>query len=92
MYLQGNLQIVFDALFTVGAIDPILKMDWQEVTAEMENDPIRLHSVCESVNACADDLLQMIEFLKTTDSKSINFLALEVAREFCEFQDRETLH
>lgn len=92
MYLQGNLQLVFDALFTIGAIDPVLKMDWQQVTEEIENEPQRLHSVCEKMNACAGSLSSMIEILKSTDSKSINFLALEVAREFCEFQDRETLH
>jgi hypothetical protein len=92
MYLQGNLQLVFDALFTIGAIDPVLKMDWAQVTQEIESEPQRLHSVCEMINACCGNFSRMVEILKTTDSKSINFLALEVAREFCEFQDRETLH
>ncbi len=92
MYLQGNLQLVFDALFTIGAIDPVLKMDWQQVTEEIEKEPQRLHSICESMNACSDNMNRMIEILKMSDSKSINFLALEVAREFSEFQDRETLH
>ena len=92
MYLQGNLQLVFDALFSIGAIDPVLKMDWAQVTQEIESEPQRLHSVCESINNCGGNFSRMIEILKTTDSKSINFLALEVAREFCEFQDRETLH
>lgn len=91
MYLQGNLQLVFDALFTIGAIDPVLKMDWQKVSAEIDREPQRLHSICQMVNSCTD-LNRMVEILKTTDSKSLNFLALEVAREFCEFQDRETLH
>lgn len=92
MYLQGNLQLVFDALFTIGAIDPVLKMDWQQVTEEIASEPQRLHSVCASINSCGGNFSRMVEILKTTDSKSINFLALEVAREFCEFQDRETLH
>ena len=92
MYLQGNLQLVFDALFTVGAIDPVLKMDWQQVSDEMNREPQRLHSICETMNSCGGNLNRMIEILKMMDPKSINFLALEVAREFCEFQDRETLH
>jgi hypothetical protein len=92
MYLQGNLQQVFDALFTIGAIDPILKMDWQIVSNEMANEPQRLHSACQSMNECLGDIAQMVEILRSMDEKSINFLALEVAREFCEFQDRETLH
>jgi hypothetical protein len=92
MYLQGNLQLVFDALFTIGAIDPVLKMDWQQMTEEIACEPQRLHTVCASINSCEGNFSRMIEILKVTDSKSINFLALEVAREFCEFQDRETLH
>lgn len=92
MYLQGNLQLVFDALFSVGAIDPILKMDWSQVNEEIEKEPQRLHSICQSMNACSNDLTRMVEILKISDSKSINFLALEVAREFSEFQERETLH
>ena len=92
MYLQGSLQLVFDALFTVGAIDPVLKMDWEVMSSEMKNEPQRLHSACSVINSCGEDLTRMIEILKQMDSKSIHFVALEVARELCEFQDRKTLH
>ncbi|MFN8791080.1 MAG: cytochrome [Bdellovibrionales bacterium] len=92
MYLQGNLQLVFDALFTIGAIDPILKMDWSEVTRQMEEQPLRLHRACETLNDCRDDFSRMVETLKRMDSTTIHFVALEVAREFCEFQDRKSLH
>lgn len=30
MYLQGNLQAVFDALYHMGVIDPVLEMDWNK--------------------------------------------------------------
>ena len=30
MFLQGNLQIVFDALYHLGVIDPVLKLDWKK--------------------------------------------------------------
>lgn len=92
MYLQGSLQLVFDALFTIGAIDPVLKMDWEKMGEEMRSEPNRLHSACEIINACGSDLSRMVEMLKAMDSKSIHFVALEVARELCEFQDRKTLH
>ena len=37
MFLQGNLQNVFDALYTLGAIDPVLKKDWKQMNSEFEN-------------------------------------------------------
>lgn len=92
MYLQGSLQTVFDALFTIGAIDPVLKMDWEKMSVEMKSEPQRLHSACERLNSCGQDMARMIEILKLMDSKSIQFVALEVARELCEFQDRQSLH
>lgn len=92
MYLQGNLQLVFDALFTIGAIDPVLKMDWSSVTKEMEEEPQRLHAACEIINSCRGDFSRIVEMLKHMDSKTIHFIALEVAREFCEFQDRKSIH
>lgn len=92
MYLQGNLQLVFDALFTIGAIDPVLQMDWSEVSREMESEPQLLRSACETLNSCGHDFSRMVEMMKNMDSKTIHFVALEVAREFCEFQDRKTVH
>lgn len=92
MYLQGSLQTVFDALFAVGAIDPILKMDWEKMSGEMRSEPQRLHSACESLNSCGQDMERMVEILKLMDSKSIQFVALEVARELCELQERQSLH
>ena len=40
MFIQGNLQALFDALYEVGAIDPILKLDWSEVTEEMARNQL----------------------------------------------------
>ncbi len=92
MYLQGSLQTVFDALFTVGAIDPVLKMDWEKMSGEMKSEPQRLQLACASLNSCGQDLSRMVEILKHMDTKSVQFVALEVARELCEFQDRQSLH
>lgn len=93
MWLQGNLQAVFDALYTVGAIDPVLKMDWEEVTRKMEEQPEKLHQACANLNDCAGNHEMLVQRLHMMDPESLQFVALEVAREFCEFQDRdETLH
>ncbi len=92
MFLQGDLQAVFDALYTVGAIDPVLKLDWEEVTKEMMQDPHQLSMTFEQINACAGNKDLLIQKLHMMDSRFVNYVALEVAREFCEFQDRKELH
>ncbi|MCX7978784.1 MAG: cytochrome [Bdellovibrionaceae bacterium] len=92
MYLQGDLQAVFDALYTIGAIDPVLKMDWDVVASEMEKNPAKVREACSIVNECRGDVALLISKLSMMDEKSVNFVALEVAREFCEFQECKTLH
>ncbi len=92
MFIQGNLQAVFDALYTIGAIDPILKMDWSDVTKEMEHHPDMVMAVVEKINKCEGSTEKLIQTFNQLDKKLIQFAALEVAREFCEFQERQTLH
>jgi len=92
MFIQGNLQVVFDALYTVGAIDPVLGMDWSQLIHEMDQNPQTVRRVCESVNACRGDVNQLIKIFNSLDKKLLNYVALEVARELSEFQDRKALH
>ena len=92
MFIQGNLQAVFDALYNVGAIDPVLGMDWEIINSEMSNSPQLVNRACASINACAGDPVLLAKTLKTLEPKLLNFVALEVAREFCEYQDRKELH
>ena len=92
MFIQGDLQAVFDALYTIGAIDPVLHMDWEAINNEMSENPKHVNRVCASVNACGGDKNLLIHTLKNLDQKSLHFVALEVAREFSEFQDRKELH
>lgn len=92
MFIQGDLQAVFDALYEVGAIDPVLKADWSIVTAEMANNPHFLTEVFRTVNSCAGDRELLTQKMKFMDQKSIYYIAMEVAREFAEFQDRKELH
>lgn len=92
MLLQGNLQAVFDALYTVGAIDPVLKADWSRVTREMEDEPQLVKRAVGVINRCGGDHDRLVRELRAMDSRSVSFVALEVAREFCEFQEREALH
>lgn len=92
MFIQGNLQAVFDALYNVGAIDPVLGMDWEKINNEMSSSPQLVGRACDSINACAGDPRLLVEALRNLEPKLLNFVALEVAREFCEFQDRKELH
>jgi hypothetical protein len=91
MFLQGNLQNVFDALFAVGAIDPVLKMDWNEIVKDMARKPNHLKLAFEKVNACSENYQDLVLALNQMDQESVSFVAMEVAREYCEFQDRSNL-
>lgn len=92
MFIQGDLQKVFDVLYGMGVIDPILKLDWVKITEEMMQNPQQVQTVFSTVNACAGDESLLRKELEKMDQKSVYYLAMEVAREFCEFQDRSTLH
>ncbi len=92
MFIQGNLQAVFDALYSMGAIDPILKLDWQEIHLNMKKNPQRLNQALRAINLCCGDISGLVETMRTLDSETVNFVALEVARELAEFTDRKILH
>lgn len=92
MFLQGDLQVVFDALYTIGAIDPVLKLDWEQVTNEMAQHPQLVVEAMKEVNSCQGDKNLLIQKLHLMDSRAVNYIAMEVAREFVEFQDRNCLH
>ncbi len=92
MFLQGNLQAIFDALYTIGAIDPVLKLDWETVNKQMLANPHVVHAACSEINACKGNTDLMVQKLHRMEEKSIHFVALEVAREFCEAQGRKELH
>lgn len=92
MFLQGDLQAVFDALYSIGAIDPVLKLDWDQVTSEMAQNPEVVVEAMEVINSCQGDKNLLIQKLHMMDAKAVNYIAMEVAREFVEFQDRSCLH
>lgn len=92
MRIQGELQPLFDALFTIGAIDPVLKMDWSTLAEEMERSPEAFRQAVESLNSCHGQKDELVRTLEQLDQKIVQFVALEVARELAEFSDHRTLH
>jgi hypothetical protein len=92
MYLQGNLQAVFDALYELGVIEPVLQMDWQNSLKEMNHDPKPLFDVVRVANSFQHDVGVLIAKLEDFDERSLGYLAMEVAREFADFHARGEVH
>jgi hypothetical protein len=92
MFIQGDLQAVFDALFTVGAIDPVLKMDWSKITDEATKNQRVVSEAITAINDCAGNREQLVQKLHMLEPRAVNFIAVEVAREFAEFTSRSELH
>lgn len=92
MFIQGDLQAIFDALYSVGAIDPVLKLDWNQVTNEMMQNPNAVSETFQQLNACSGNRDMLVQMLNLMEKKTVSYIAMEVAREFCEFQDRKELH
>jgi hypothetical protein len=92
MFIQGDLQAVFDALFTVGAIDPVLKMDWSQITTEATKHQKVVNEAITAINDCCGDRGLIAQRLHTLEPRAVQFIAVEVAREFAEFTSRSELH
>lgn len=92
MHIQGNLQAVFDALYEMGMIEPVLDMDWSEAMAELKDDPALLAKIMEVVKANQHDTKKLIEELDKFDDRVLSFLAMEVAREYADFHARNEIH
>lgn len=94
MRLQGDLQSMFDALFFMGVIDPLLKLDWNKELKEFTDKSLDVQLAMAEVNSCDRGSHQMILKLQRFDRKTLEFLAMEVAREYATFhsRDNDSLH
>jgi hypothetical protein len=92
LHLQGNLQNVFDALYEMGVIEPVLNMDWKPALEEMNQGSPALQRAVQVVNQFADDRSILMSELNKLDRRSLEILAMEVAREYAGFHAREMLH
>ena len=92
MYLQGNLQKVFDALYHLGVIDPVLEMDWSNALDELPAHFDEFMEVVQATNHHNGDFESLMSELKKFNNSALNYLAMEVAREFADFHARDTLH
>ena len=92
MFLQGDLQKVFDALYHMGVIDPVLKMEWGDDFEKIEEQPWLLSPVISKVNSCLGGYEELMDELKTFDEKSLTHLAMLVARELMYFHTNTVVH
>ncbi len=92
MYIQGHLQSVFDALYHLGVIDPVLDMDWGRAMDEMIHHMDEFQQIVEVVNLHQSDPYHLAEALRQFDSKSLSYLAMEVAREYADYHSRDQIH
>lgn len=92
MYLQGNLQSVFDALYEMGLIEPVLDMDWTDAITDLRDNPEYLNEIIQVVNRYQSDLTQLKQELEKFDDRTLSYLAMEVAREFADYHARGEVH
>ena len=91
-HIQGDLQIVFDALFELGVIDPVLQTDWSQHIESIEQDSFAIRRAVDVVNRCGDDRQKLFMELGRLDEKTLELLAVEVAREYASFHSRAVVH
>ena len=91
-HLQGDLQAVFDALYDLGVIEPVLAMDWRTRLLEMENGSPQLQTAIRAVNECGPDKARLTNKLNGMDRDALEMLAMEVAREYADYHTRSDLH
>jgi hypothetical protein len=92
MYLQGDLQKVFDALFEMGVIEPLLEKDWKNSLTEIQSQPDRLYAILDVANSHQRDVKDLIGRLQNFEEQTIQYLAMEVAREYADFHARDEVH
>lgn len=92
MYIQGNLQSVFDALFNLGVIDPVLEEDWNEAMSELPYYHTEVDRAIKTINSSNGDVSSLVTKLEKFDERVLAFVAMEVAKEFADFHSREEIH
>jgi DNA-binding helix-hairpin-helix protein with protein kinase domain len=93
MFIQGDLQSVFDALFYLGVIDPVLNSDWDKALNDFKNHSSEVKEAIELANRSNGDIKKLIEGLGQYESQTLEYVAMEVAREYANFHSRdEALH
>ncbi len=92
MLLQGDLQKVFDALYHLGVIDPVLEKDWQQEFKKIEEDPMPLAEILGVVNSNLGNYQDLMNQLSTYNQDQLSHLAMVVAKELVGFHTAKVIH
>ena len=79
------------ALHQLGIIDPVLTMNWAEERSNQSDYTSRLAHAVQVANSYQADFTLLLTELEKLDSKTLSFLAMEVAREYADFHARNHL-
>lgn len=91
MHIQGDLQAVFDALYQMGVIEPLLKKDWEESFHNIPRQDKTYQEIIRTVNEASGNTRDLITRLAAYDQQTLEYLAMEVAREFADYSTRKSL-
>jgi hypothetical protein len=92
MLLQGDLQKVFDALYHLGVIDPVLEKDWSQEFKKIEQDPHHLSEIVGVVNSNVGSYQDLMNQLCTFNQEDLGHLAMVVAKELVGFHTNKVVH
>ncbi|MCS6838967.1 MAG: hypothetical protein NZ480_08985 [Bdellovibrionaceae bacterium] len=90
MYLQGNLQEIFDALYAIGAIQRVIQKDWHQIVQFRQSHWQVHRSLVEQLNETKGS--ELFQFLQHLSEDFQNVIALEVANELVEYTQRTQIH
>lgn len=85
MFLQGNLKNMFEALYKLGIIDPVLSLDWKKYIKELPSHYKEVENIISIANTYHNDVDKLTIQLQKFDQKSLIYFTMEVAREYAFF-------
>lgn len=92
MLLQGDLQKIFDALYNLGVIDPVLEMDWAKEFSDIEKNPYPLSKLVGVVNQTSGHIQELIAALQQFEKRELSHLAMIVAKELVSYHGERVIH
>lgn len=93
MKICGDLKIYYDVLDELGAIEPLLKNDnWDQLLEQKNARSNDFEELLCKLNKQENEKQQIKNILGCYDSQMILFFAMEVAKEFADFQNNKQYH
>ncbi|MBE8221173.1 MAG: hypothetical protein HAW60_00410 [Bdellovibrionales bacterium] len=92
MYLQGNLELLFNALDSMRCIDEVLQMDWKLFLHKAKPHKPECDKAVNIINSCDSDPIKLKKALSTFPSLVLKYLAIEVGLEMLECERYKNNH